>query len=114
MIVQTLNLVAEEPPLTPDETGTIRVAGTRVTLDVLLNAFKTGSSPEEIVRDFDTLNVSDVYSVIAYYLRNKADVDDYMTRRKEEAEKLRSEMERTHPTSHLRALIEERKSKARQ
>ena len=34
---------------------------------------------EEIVQQYPTLDLADIYTVIAYYLRNREDVDAYTT-----------------------------------
>src|SRR5947209_4828588 len=75
-----------------DETGTIRIGPSRVTLDVLLADYQSGMSPEEIVRQLDTLNLADVYEAIAYYHRHREEVEQYLHRRKAEAEALRREI----------------------
>jgi uncharacterized protein (DUF433 family) len=56
----TLTLHADPLPLRVDESGTIRIGSSRVTLDVLLADYRRGTSPEEIVRQLDTLDLADV------------------------------------------------------
>ena len=52
-------LIHPDPvPLRVDETGTIRVGNTRVTLDVLMEDVQAGGAPEEIVRRMDTLTLA--------------------------------------------------------
>ena len=58
----TIPLHADPVPLRADETGTIRVGSSRVTLDVLLADYLSGLSPEEIARQLDTLDLADVGS----------------------------------------------------
>jgi uncharacterized protein (DUF433 family) len=89
----TPTLHVDPVPLRVDETGTIRVGQSRVTLDVLLQYRRLGMSPEEIVRGLDTLTLADVHGALAYYFRHQAEMDDYLRRREEEAEKLRQEIE---------------------
>jgi uncharacterized protein (DUF433 family) len=84
-------------PLREDETGTIRVGQTRVSLDLVTRAHQDGATPEEIVRRYDTLRLADVYAVIGYYLTHRDTVDAYLDRREEEAEKLKRRIEATHP-----------------
>ena len=43
---------------------------TRVSPDSVIFAFNQGSAPEEIVYDFATLTLSEVYATISYYLPN--------------------------------------------
>jgi len=47
--------------------GNYYVAGTRVSLDSLVHAFRRGESPETISQNFDTLDLEEVYGAIAYY-----------------------------------------------
>lgn len=96
---------AEAPPLRMDDTGTIRVGRTRVTLDVMLSFYHQGCTPEQIVEHLDVLDLGDVYSVIAYYLHNKSEVDAYIERREREADELRARMEAERPTAGLKELL---------
>jgi uncharacterized protein (DUF433 family) len=91
----TITLHADPVPLRVDDTGTIRVGQSRVTLDVLLQYWRLGMKPEEIARGLDTLSLADVHGALAYYLRHQSEMDDYLRRREEEAEKLRQEIEST-------------------
>lgn len=47
--------------LTKDEYGVYRLAGTRVTLDLVVRAFNRGTTAEEIVQDWPSLQLPDVY-----------------------------------------------------
>lgn len=76
-----------------DASGVIRVGGTRVTLDTLVAAFNEGATAEEIVQQYPSLELGDVYAVIGYYLHNRAEVEQYLERRREEASLVRRENE---------------------
>src|SRR5258708_5230683 len=80
-------------PLWEDPPGVFRVGNSRVLLELVLDAFKRGESPEAIVRSFRALRLADVYAVISRYLANPAPFDDYLCRCKEEAEAVRSKLE---------------------
>jgi len=98
-----LSAAALEPiPLSTDADGVIRVAGTRVTLDTLIDVFRTGASPEEIAQDFPVLQLDDVYAVVTYYLRHRAEVDSYLRERRGRAEAIRHEIETQVPQTGLR------------
>jgi uncharacterized protein (DUF433 family) len=84
-------------PLRPDEGGTLRVGNSRITLDILLNEYEEGADPEGIVNAYPTLHLADVYAVIAYYLRHKDEVDQYLRKREAEAAELRREIESHQP-----------------
>lgn len=80
-------------PLHTDEHGGICVSGTRVTLDTILACYQQGDTPEDIHTGFPTVPLTDIYAVIAYYLAHRDEVDTYLTRRKEEGERIRREIE---------------------
>jgi uncharacterized protein (DUF433 family) len=88
-----LTLHADPVPLRVDDTGAIRVGPSRVTLDVLLQYWRLGMKPEEIARGLDSLTLADVHGALAYYFRHQTEIDNYLRRREEEAEKLRQEIE---------------------
>jgi len=76
--------VGEPIPLAIDTWGFYRIGGTRVTLDLVIRAFHRGATPEKIVDSYTTLQLADVYQVIGYYLKHKADVDEYIAKRERE------------------------------
>jgi uncharacterized protein (DUF433 family) len=92
-----LALHAEAPPLRTDDGDVIRVGNSRVSLDVVIEQYENGMTPEDIVRGYDSLTLADVHAVIAYYLRHRADVRSYLDRRMQEAESLRDRIEANHP-----------------
>ncbi len=55
----------EPVPLLTDKDGVVRVGGTRVTLDTVVAAFKEGATAEEIVQQYPSLELADVYAVIS-------------------------------------------------
>ena len=63
--------------------GNYYVAGTRISLDSIVHAFRRGESPETICQNFELLRLEDVYGAIAYYLANQADIDVYLVRQSE-------------------------------
>jgi uncharacterized protein (DUF433 family) len=85
-------------PLCVDETGTIRFGKTRITLDVLLADHRHGLTPEQIVAQMATLTLPDVYGALAYYYSHQSELDDYLRRRREEADRLQREIEAAGPT----------------
>lgn len=91
----TVTLHADPVPLRVDETGTIRIGSSRVTLDVLLADYRRGMSPEEIVRQLDTLDLADVYGALEYYHRHREEIEEYLRQRSGEAETLRRTIEAT-------------------
>ncbi len=88
-----LSFAAETIPLFAHPDGVVRVGNTRVTLDTVIAAFGVGATPEEIVQQYPTLNLADVYQVISYYLRHRSEVEAYLCRRMKIAESVRRENE---------------------
>ena len=80
-------------PFRVDAGGTVRVGGTRVSLVSVLTAFKQGDAPEQIVYSFPTLELSDVYAVISYYLTNTEDLEAWLEQERLESERIRREVE---------------------
>jgi uncharacterized protein (DUF433 family) len=107
-----MSLVIEAPPvpLRTDEQGVMRVGETRIPIDTVVFAFNQGPSPEEIVKSYPALDLEDVYSVVNYYLHNRAEVDAYLRRREAEAASIRAENERRFPSSGIRARLLARRS----
>lgn len=101
----TDTLIATPPPLRLDPNGTLYVGETRVPLDTVVGVYGMGTSPEEIVRRYDTLRLSDVYAVISYYLANRQEVDDYLSERRAHAEQVRRENQAHFPTEGLRETL---------
>jgi uncharacterized protein (DUF433 family) len=90
-----LTLQADPLPLHVDEFGTIRVGKSRVSLELLIHAHQDGQSAEQMARRFDTIELADIHAVLAYYLRHKEEVEDYLSRREAEAEAIRHKIEST-------------------
>ena len=90
LLVPTTELI----PLVADANGVIHIGKTRVTLDTVIAAFLEGSSAEEIGEQYSSLQLSDIYSAIGYYLRYRVEVDTYLTERKNIATQVRQEAER--------------------
>ena len=54
------------------------VKGTRVSLDSVVYGFLDGESAETIQDNFDSLTLEQIYGAIAYYLRHKIEIDEYL------------------------------------
>jgi uncharacterized protein (DUF433 family) len=84
-------------PLRVDEGGAVRVGKSRIGLDLVVEQYENGMTPEDMVRAYDTLVLADVHDVIAYYLRHRDVVRAYLKRRIGEAEALRAQIESERP-----------------
>ena len=63
--------------LAPDD---IRIKGTRVGIETVLDDYLSGASPEEIAARYRALNLEQVYATITYYLSRQKEVDAYLER----------------------------------
>jgi uncharacterized protein (DUF433 family) len=109
----TMPLTVRTDPvsLRTDEHGVVRVGDSQVLLDIVIRGFNNGADPEGITHGYPTLDLADVYAVIAYYLRHRKEVDEYLQTRREEAERLRKEIEAKQPSrAELRAKLLARKT----
>jgi uncharacterized protein (DUF433 family) len=98
-------IIADPVPLTADADGVIRVGGTRVTLDTVVAAFREGTPAETIADQYPSLELADVYATIAYYLRHRTEVENYLARAREQAERVRRENEARFPPDGVRARL---------
>lgn len=80
-------------PLVVTEEGTIRVKGSRVSLDSIIHHFKLGATAEQIVQSFPSLSLGDVYSTIAYYLTHRQQIEEYLQQQETEADALQEQLE---------------------
>lgn len=89
----SLMIAAEPIPLETDADGVVRVGGTRVTLDTIVAAFEEGLSAEEIVQQYPSLPLADVYAVISDYLHQRPEVEAYLRQRQQQADEVRRQNE---------------------
>jgi uncharacterized protein (DUF433 family) len=107
-MADVLPLHPDLPPLRVDEGGAVRVGKSRISLDLVIEQYENGMTPEEMVRAYDTLQLADVYGVIAYYLRHRDEVRAYLKRREEQAEALRAKIEAERPRATRAELLARR------
>jgi len=78
------------------------IAGTRISLDSIVYAFRRGASPESIQRSFPLLMLEQVYGAITFYLAQKPEIDAYLARGAEELERIRTSARDADPEFHKR------------
>lgn len=108
-----MSLVIEQSqsvPLVAGADGVIRVAGTRVTLDTVAQAFARGATAEEIAQQYPTLPLADVYAVLGYLLRHQTKVAAYLDQRSAQCSAVREENERRFDPQGVRARLLARRS----
>ncbi len=109
----SVTVSTSEIKLTETEARVLRVGDSRVSLDTVILAFGQGSTPEQIVEDYDSLELAEVYAVISYYLQNREEVESYLAKRKVERERLRRQIEsRSNPQGIREKLLARRRNSA--
>ena len=84
-------------PLREEPAGVLRVGNSRVLLELVIRAHLRGTSPGDIVRMYDGLDLGDVFAVIAYYLAHPAEIDEYLRECEDQSEAVRREIEGSQP-----------------
>ncbi len=88
--------------------GGYYLAGSRISLDSIVYAFRAGLSPETICQNFPSLTLEQVYGAIAFYLGHQAEVDASIRAGEDEFERS------VRPLSQTRLELYERLQRARQ
>lgn len=78
----------------PDD---IRIEGTRIGIETVLDDYLGGVSPEEIAVRYRTLTLEQVYATITYYLHNQEEIDKYLERWRAYTETAWQEQQRNPP-----------------
>lgn len=91
-------VIEPEPvPLVRDDVGRLMVPGTRISLDVLVAAFKRGQTPEATHEAFETVSLADVYAIFAYFLRHRAEVEEYLAEQERDVSQIQARIEADYP-----------------
>jgi uncharacterized protein (DUF433 family) len=110
-VEEPLPLRPDPLPLRVDQGGAVRVGRSRISIDLVIEQYENGMTPEEMVRAYDTLELADVHAVIAHYLRHRNEVRTYLKRREAEAEALRAIIEAEHPPITRQELLARRSAR---
>ena len=65
------------------EENAIRIKGNRIGIEIVLEDYLEGASPEEIMLRYPTLNLEKIHATILYYLAKKEEVETYLERVKQ-------------------------------
>lgn len=106
------SLIAEPAPLRFDEDGVLRVGQTRVRLESVLGAFNAGNCAEEILLKYPSLELSQIYAVITYYLWHRVEVDAYLAERKARSDEAARETEQRFPNQGILERLNSRRAAA--
>ena len=83
---------------------TIRIKGTRVGIEIVIEKFLDGASPEEIRRHHPHLTLKQIYATITYYLFNRERIDAYIKAGRKRVEAAYEE-QRKNPPSGVKRLM---------
>ena len=75
----------------------VRLKGTRVGIETVLEDYLNGASPEEIGARYRSVTLEQVYATITYYLHNQREVDVYLARWRAYCDAAWQEQERNPP-----------------
>ena len=84
---------------------TIRIKGTRVGIEVVIEKFLEDANPEEIQRHHPHLTLKQIYATITYYLFNQEQVDAYIKAGRKRVEAAYEE-QRKNPSSGVKRLMQ--------
>jgi uncharacterized protein (DUF433 family) len=101
-------------PLTELDDGTIVITGTPIALEIIVARHNAGDTPDEIKKGFPSLDLSDIYFVIAYYLSHRDEVDAYVQRQQERSQRVRQWLESDESYRAQMADLRERMNALRQ
>jgi uncharacterized protein (DUF433 family) len=83
----------------------IRIAGTRVGLETVIDDYQKGATPEEIALHYPTLSLEQIYATVTYYLANQEKVKAYIALVRQRQEEAWQEQQRN-PSPFVRSLQE--------
>ena len=75
----------------------IRIKGNRIDIEIVLEDYLEGASPEEILLRYPTLNLEKIHATILYYLAKTEEVEAYLERVRQLDEEAEQEQLRNPP-----------------
>lgn len=73
------------------------IAGTRISLDSIVYAFRRGAAPEGIQRSFPLLSLEQIYGAITFYLAHQAELNAFLKQGEAEFEQIRQKTRQANP-----------------
>ncbi|CAN2039593.1 DUF433 domain-containing protein [Candidatus Magnetomoraceae bacterium gMMP-15] len=95
------------------DTDDIRIKGTRVGIETVLDDYMNAMSPEEIAIRYPTLTLEQVYATITFYLHNQQEIDQYLKRWHNYTESAWHDQQQ-HPTPAIKRLMRIKQQRNRQ
>jgi uncharacterized protein (DUF433 family) len=96
--------LTERIPLVQNEQGDMYIEGSRIYLEHLVEWFNEGKSPQDILHDYPTLALADIYAVLTYYLRHQNEVDAYVDRQYQKAKEAEAMAESYKPVGLIKKM----------
>jgi uncharacterized protein (DUF433 family) len=97
--------IAEVPPIAIDSNGVPRVGKTRVRFATVIAAFNQGLGAEEILLKFPSLELADINSVLAYYLRHRPAIEVILEEQRARSDAALREIEEKFPSQGIRERL---------
>jgi uncharacterized protein (DUF433 family) len=88
-----MTIHTDSPPISQWPDGSLRVGKSRLLVDLIVQEFQRGATPEQIVEAYDTASLADVYSIIGYYLRHRSEIEAYLAERERQGEEIKKKIE---------------------
>ncbi len=88
------------------------IIDSRISLNSVVYAFKSGLSPESIVQSFPLLTLEQVYGAIAFYLANSDEIDAYLAQEEAEFETMPQPLETDAPELYQKLMNAKRQRQA--
>lgn len=76
--------------ITQDPDGFLHLTGHRIGLQDIVYSYGEGYSPEMLLAEFPTLNLSLIHKVLGFYLESQGEIDAYVARCDAEVEQQRA------------------------
>lgn len=92
-------------PIRRDKNGRLRVGNTNVLLDLVIYSFRLGHTPENIIDQYPSLKLDQVYLVLGYYIQHRSEIDAYLHEQEAEAEVFQRNYEAQHPATLTRDIL---------
>ena len=80
---------------------------------VLGSSTVCGATAEQIVQQFPSVSLADVYASIAYYLHHTQEVDAYLTARRDQAGQLQAQIDARFDPKGIRDRLPTRRKRSR-
>lgn len=97
--------------LTHDRYGYVHFIGHRIGLRHVVELYGDGYTPEMLHEHFPTLSLALIHKAIAFYLENRAEVNDYIRRSREARDRQMREPSQGPSAEELRRRMEARRAK---